>query len=81
MYNIYDNGEMLLGNKRMLKQYLLSEIDHFRSIDEYVVENCEEILDEIKDYKDDSILCINYEHSMGFTVDSWDNNDIRKEYY
>lgn len=81
MYNIYDNGEMLLGNKRMIKQYTLSQIDHFRDIDKYVVETCEEILDEIKDYKDDEILCINYDNGMGISIDSWDSSDIRKEYY
>ena len=81
MYEIYDNGAMLLGNKKMIKQYALSQIDHFRDVDEYVVETCKDILEEIKDYKDDEILCINYDNGMGISIDSWDSSDIRKEYY
>ena len=48
--------------------------------DDYVVETCEEILDIIKDYNDNTIFMINYDNGMGFTFETWQESDEVKVY-
>lgn len=72
MNNIYDNGTMVLGSVKNIKEYLLKHMEH---------ENfgAKEILEDISQEKDDTIVAINYDCGMGYTIDYWQENDIVKE--
>lgn len=70
MNNIYDNGELLLGSVKDIKEYTLNNM--------LVYENDEdnmEILDFIKDYKENDIICINYDNGMGLSFDIWQESN------
>ena len=38
-----------------------------------------EILEELKDFKDNTIVAINYDNGMGYSIDYWEKEDIVKE--
>lgn len=73
MNNIYDNGEILLGRVDDIIKYINI---HQENWDEDVAK---EILEEIKDYENDTILAINYDNGMGWCLDYWTRKDIIKE--
>ncbi len=70
MNNIYDNGELLLGTKKDILDYWKNNAVNIDSDFE------EEVKEDLKDLKDDTIVCINYDNGMGYTIDYWDNKDI-----
>lgn len=71
MNNIYDNGEILLGKVKDIIEYTKKQ----GTIDEEM----EEILQDLKDLEDNTIVAINYDNGMGYTIDYWDEKDILKE--
>lgn len=71
MNNIYDNGELLLGNVRNIKEYTTRQIEA-QLIDE---EDYEEIIEYLEDKKDTDIVCINYDFGMGLSFDIWQEED------
>ena len=73
MNNIYDNGVLLLGINNDIINYL-----NYCSKTSDMEEEIHDILEEVKEYKDDNILCINYDNGMGYTIDIWDSQDIVK---
>ena len=77
MNNIYDNGCILLGTKQDIERYIQKQYIENNFLD--YVDDIKEILEEIKDYENDTILAINYDHSMGWCLDYWDRRDIVKE--
>lgn len=60
MENIYDNGRICLGKVGKIRQYV---IDNAGEI--------EEILEELKEFKANTIVAINYENGMGYSIDYW----------
>lgn len=74
MNNIYDNGELLLGQVNKIIKYfetLVSTSD--------IEETTYEIIKELKEYYDkESIVCINYDLGMGYSIDEWAKNDKLK---
>lgn len=81
MFRLYDNGYKLLGTKRDIEKYETKVMREMQDIgDDYVVETCEEILDIIKDYNDNTIFMINYDNGMGFTFETWQESDEVKFY-
>ena len=75
MNNIYDNGTCLLGTKKLIKEYCNKEIAHYTNVDDDIKESMEEILDEIKDFNDSDLLCINYDFGMGPSINYWTVED------
>ena len=73
MYNIYDNGEKILGRVIDIKNYILNNKENWEDTDS------EEILDELKDMSYDTIVAIDYNHGMGWYMDWWDRKDIMEE--
>ena len=67
MQNIYDNGEICLGEVKRI-------IEYFNTIGADI-EEYEEILEELKKLNDDDIVAINYDHGMGYSIDWWTKND------
>ena len=67
MKEIYDNGEMCLGEvKKIIEYFNTTGAD----IEEY-----EEVLEELKKLNDDDIVAINYDNGMGYSIDWWTKND------
>lgn len=76
MNKIYDNGTMLIGNVKMIKDMIKNNLEK-GSIDD--LDLITEILEDIKDLEDNTIICLNYDNPMGYSYDYWDEEDIVKE--
>ena len=77
MYNIYDNGAIMLGNVKMVREEIKKEIE--LDIDMFCAD-MEEILKDIEDLDDNDIVAINYDNGMGYSIDYWHNShDLVKE--
>lgn len=72
---IYDNGELLLGEVKKIRAYTQKQFDNGLVDEEFKVD----ILNDLKDYKDDEIVAINYDCGMGYSIDCWSPEDIIKE--
>ena len=68
MKNIYDNGEVCLGEVKKI-------IEHFNTIGADI-EEYEDLLEELKELNDGDIVAINYDNGMGYSIDYWTNEDI-----
>lgn len=68
MNNIYDNGTMVLGRKDKVYKYLIDNAEETWEI--------EDILHDIEELKDNTIVAINYDLGMGYSVDYWEESDV-----
>jgi hypothetical protein len=71
MNNIYDNGAIVLGTIYNVKEYLCKNCEDFDDI--------KEIIEDLENYDEDTIVAINYDMGMGYNIDYWRKNDIVKE--
>ena len=67
MNKVYDNGYKLLGTVKNIKKDIENNI---RTSD--MEEQLYEILEELKEYKDNNIVVIDYDNPMGYTIESWE---------
>lgn len=67
MQNIYDNGEMCLGEVGKIRQHLIDNAEETWEI--------EDILEELKELNDDDIVAINYDNGMGYSINWWTKDD------
>lgn len=72
--DIYDNGCVMLGKVRNIKDYLARLMTKLNYQDDI-----RDILEDLKDMKDDTIVAINYENPMGYSIEYWEFNDRIKE--
>ena len=75
MNRVYDNGCILLGRKDDIVEYskrLINKLDY--------KEDIEQMLEEIKDYNDSTILAINYDNAMGISIEYWEDTDRVYDY-
>lgn len=70
MNNIYDNGEIILGTKKDIVRYLQNNI-----ATSDMEEEIYEILKDIEEEEENTILAINYDNGMGYTIDYWQESD------
>ena len=70
MNNIYDNGEIVLGSKKDLVKYF-NECLKTSDMEEEIYE----ILKDLEEEKDNTILAINYDMGMGYSIDYWQESD------
>ena len=68
MQNIYDNGRLCLGEVGKIKQQLIDNAEETWEI--------EDILEELKELEDNTIVAINYDNSMGYSIEYWTTKDI-----
>ena len=68
MENIYDNGEICLGEVRKIRQQLIDNAEETWEI--------EDILAELKELEDNTIVAINYDNGMGYSIEYWTTKDI-----
>lgn len=74
MNNLYDNGTILLGTKKNIVEQIYNNM-----LEEEQDELYQDILDDLKDLKDDTIVALNYDNGMGYSIDYWEKEDIIKE--
>lgn len=74
MNKIYDNGYKLLGTVKDIRKDIENNI---RTSD--MEEQLYEILEELKECKDNDIVVIDYDNPMGYTIDFWEEKDLVKE--
>ena len=75
MNNIYDNGEVLLGEVKKLRCY----VDSLFKTKKISEEDWLNFTKELIWYKDNEVIAINYDHGMGLSIESWDETCIVKE--
>ena len=68
MQNIYDNGRLCLGEVGKIRQQLINNAEETWEI--------EDILEELKEFEDNTIVAINYDNSMGYSIEYWTTKDI-----
>lgn len=74
MNKVYDNGYKLLGKVKNVKKYIENNIGTSD-----MEEQLYEILEELKEYKDNDIVVIDYDIPMGYAIEKWEENDLVKE--
>lgn len=70
MNSLYDNGTILLGTKKDIVNQIYNNMLEEENDEEYM-----EILEDLKDFKEDTIVALNYDNGMGYSIDYWDSND------
>lgn len=68
MQNIYDNGRLCLGEVGKIRQQLIDNGAETWEI--------EDILEELKEFEDNTIVAINYDNGMGYLIEYWTTKDI-----
>lgn len=68
MQNIYDNGRLCLGEVGKIRQQLIDSAEETWEI--------EDILEELKEFEDNTIVAINYDNGMGYSIEYWTTKDI-----
>ena len=68
MQNIYDNGRLCLGEVGKIRQQLINNAEETWEI--------EDILEELKEFEDNTIVAINYDNGMGYSIEYWTTKDI-----
>lgn len=68
MQNIYDNGRLCLGEVGKIRQQLIDNAEETWEI--------EDILAELKEFEDNTIVAINYDNGMGYSIEYWTKKDI-----
>ena len=74
MNKIYDNGAVMLGEIKKIREYTEKQYDDNLIDEELKVD----ILNDLKDYKDNEIVVINYD-GIGYSIDCWSPEDIIEE--
>ena len=69
MNKIYDNGNCLLGQVSVIKKYIHNE---FKDCEDY-----EDLLKDLENYDNNSIVVINYDHMgyLGYSIDEFTRSD------
>lgn len=75
MNKIYDNGEMCLGSKKNLVEYFKKNLSTSDMEEEIY-----DILNDLEDLKDNTIVAIDYDRGMGYGIDYWEESDVVKEF-
>ena len=68
MQNIYDNGRLCLGEVGKIRQQLINNAEKTWEI--------EDIIEELKEFEDNTIVAINYDNGMGYSIEYWTTKDI-----
>ena len=63
---VYDNGIMILGLIPQVKDYI------HRNCEDY--EEIKDIIEDLESLDEDSIVAINYDSGMGYSIDWWEKD-------
>jgi len=70
MNKLYDNGSILLGTKKDIVNQIYNNMLEEENDEEYM-----QILEDLKDFKEDTIIALNYDNGMGYSIDYWEEKD------
>lgn len=70
MNSVYDNGEMVLGCVKNVKEYLIENAEETWEI--------EDILKDLEKFSNETIVAINYDLPMGYNITYWNEDSIVK---
>ena len=73
---IYDNGAIMLGSVKMVREVTQKAIKE--NVDMFC-DDMEEILKDLEELSNETIVAINYDNGMGYSIDYWHEDDIIKE--
>lgn len=68
MNNIYDNGTMVLGCVENVRKYLIENMEEEDL-------GVKDILNDLEYELNDTIVAINYDNGMGYSIDYWQESD------
>lgn len=68
MKNVYDNGEICLGEVKAITKYIKENGED--------LEYYNDLLNYLKELNDDDIVAINYDNGMGYSIEYWNTKDI-----
>lgn len=69
--NVYDNGTMVLGSVENIRKYLIKNMEEEDL-------GVKDILNDLNNELNDTIVAINYDMGMGYSIDYWTKEDIVK---
>lgn len=64
---IYDNCEKIIGNVKNVKQYVENNCEDYEEV--------KDMIEELKDFEENTIVLLDYNNGMGFTIDYWSEKD------
>lgn len=64
---VYDNGEKILGNVKDIAQYIKNGCEDY--------EEMEEILSDLREFDNNTMIVLDYANGMGFTIEYWTEKD------
>lgn len=68
MNNVYDNGTMILGSVENIRKYLIKNMEEEDL-------GVKDILNDLNNELNDTIVAINYDMGMGYSIDYWQESD------
>ena len=76
MNNVYDNSELMIGSVKDVIEVVKKEIaDNIDMLGTEILDILKDLI-EIKDDDENTIVCINYDSPMGYTINTWCSSDI-----
>lgn len=66
--DLFDNGKILLGKVIRVKEYICKNADDITEV--------ADLIKDLEDLDEDTIVAINYDNPMGWTIEYWTYNDI-----
>lgn len=64
---VYDNCEKIIGNVKNVKQYVENNCEDYEEV--------KDIIEELKNFEENTIVLLDYNNGMGFTIDYWTEKD------
>lgn len=66
--SVYDNGTIILGKVKWVKDYICKNADNITEL--------KDLIHDLEDLDADTIVAVNYDLGMGYSIDYWTYNDI-----
>lgn len=64
---VYDNCEKIMGNAKNVKKYVENNCEDYEEV--------KDIIEELKNFEESTIIVLDYNNGMGFTIDYWTEKD------
>lgn len=68
MNNVYDNGAMIIGSVYNIKEYVCRNADD--------IEEIKDLIKDLEDIDEDSIVMVNYDNGMGYSIEWWNKSHL-----
>jgi hypothetical protein len=69
--DVFDNGKIILGKVIRIKEYIYKNADDITEVADLIKD-----LEDLEDLDEDTIVAVNYDNPMGYTIEYWTYNDI-----